>query len=345
MTKFYDVIIVGAGAAGLSAALYTTRRAMTTLVISKDLGGQAALTSSIENYPGIETIDGYELMERFKKQAEKFGAEYFFDGVEILELLSSFDRVQSRGEKLPLTPEEKTVSEKAIQELEHIFYLETANGTAFIAKVVILAFGLTPRNLDVPGEKKFSGRGVSYCATCDAPLFKGKEVVVVGGGNSALDAAESLSKLSPRVFLIHRRDSFRGEAVLIERVKTLSNVEIIFDSVVTEVLGETIVEGVAVEHLETQKKRTVPCGGVFVEIGHVAKTDWVAHLVDREHERLIVINNHGETKTPGLFAAGDVTNLSYKQVMSTGGEGIKAALRSYQYLQKKIGAPVIPDWT
>ncbi|MBP9802053.1 FAD-dependent oxidoreductase [Patescibacteria group bacterium] len=310
--NIYDVIIVGAGPSGLAAAIYTTRRSLKTLLLSKDLGGQAAMTDNIENYPGFEKTGGLELMQKFQAQAMKFGTEFLFEEVEVL---------NKEGE---------------------IFSLTTSKGRTVQARVVILAFGLTPKNLNVPGEKQLIGRGVAYCATCDGPLYKGKDVVVVGGGNSALDAAEFMSKIANKVYLLHRRDIFRGEQILINKVTTTANIEIIYNAESKEVKGEQKVEALVYEQEGTLKELKVD--GVFVEIGHMAKTDWTAELVDLTERKEIKISRDCETKTPGLFAAGDITDISYKQAVISAGEGAKAGLQAYKFLQ---GANQIstPDWS
>lgn len=311
----YDIIIVGGGAAGLSAALYTSRRTLKTLVITKDLGGQAATTPKIENYPGIHHVEGTALMRDFMEQAQKYGAEFIFD--EVIGLIKNED-----------------------------FEVKTENGT-YQAKSVILAFGLTPRNLDVPGERKLGGKGVCYCATCDAPLYKGKEVAVIGGGSAALDAAILLSKIAAKVYLIHRRDAFRGEQVLLERLKTLKNLEIILNSKVKEIKGEKTVEKlVVVDVNDESEEREISLQGVFVEIGFIAKTGWLGDLVEFNDKKEIIANKDCETKTTGLFAAGDVTNVGYKQVVISAGEGAKAGLRAYQYLLDKEGRKgALIDWS
>lgn len=310
--NIYDVIIVGAGPSGLAAAIYTTRRSLKTLLLSKDLGGQAAMTDNIENYPGFEKTGGLELMQKFQAQAMKFGTEFLFEEVEAL---------NKEGE---------------------IFSLTTSKGRTVQARVVILAFGLTPKNLNVPGEKQLIGRGVAYCATCDGPLYKGKDVVVVGGGNSALDAAEFMSKIANKVYLLHRRDIFRGEQILINKVTSTANIEIIYNAESKEVKGEQKVEALVYEQEGTLKELKVD--GVFVEIGHMAKTDWTAELVDLTERKEIKISRDCETKTPGLFAAGDITDISYKQAVISAGEGAKAGLQAYKFLQ---GANQIstPDWS
>ncbi len=310
----YDVIIIGGGAAGFSAGIYTSRRLLKTLILSKDIGGQTALTTEIENYPGVDFADGTELMMKFKAQAEKFGCEFGIDEV------------------------------VGIKKDEEGFLVMTATGKEYATRAVILAFGMSPKNLDVPGESKFVGRGVSYCATCDAPLYKGKTVAVIGGGNSALDATEYLSRLATKVYLVHRRNEFRGDEILEARVRALKNVELVFESVVTEVLGDDRVQGVRVSHVTTNEQHQITCDGVFVAIGHVVKARWLGDLVDYDAIGHIHANELGETKTPGLFAAGDVVSGSFKQIATASGEGVRAALRCYQYLTKTTGRLLAPDW-
>lgn len=310
--NIYEVIIVGAGPAGLAAAIYTTRRALKTLVISKDLGGQAALTNNIENYPGFNKITGQDLMQKFYEQATLTGAEFNFTEVESLE------------------------------KKKNIFLLKTAKAEEIQAKVVILAFGLTPRSLNIPGEKELSGKGVAYCATCDGPLYKGKNVAVVGGGNSALDAAEFMSKIANKVYLINRNEQFRGEQVLMDKVKNDPKIEIFYSAISQKIIGETKVEKLVFTQNEAEKEIDVE--GIFVEIGHLAKTDWVASLVELDERKEIKISLDCETKTPGLFAAGDITDISYKQAVISAGEGSKAALQAYKFLQGSANI-VLPDWS
>jgi len=308
----YDVIIVGGAAAGLTAAIYTTRRALKTLVITQDIGGQAATTPDIENYPGYEHIDGMELMGKFKDQAEKTGAEFIYEEVK------------------EVVPE------------DDLFKVKT-NTKEFESRAVILAFGLTHRHLGVPGEEEFGGKGVSYCATCDAPLFKQKDVAVVGGGNSALDAALLLSKMARKVYLIHRRDQFRGEQVLIDRVMAADNIEIVYNSKTKEIRGEMVVNKIIVTDVEKElEEREIEVNGVFVEIGFQVKGDLVKGLVELDEAKQIKVNKNNETSTPGIFAAGDVTAIDYKQIIISAGEGAKAALQAYKYLNGGKASGV--DW-
>ena len=309
----YEVVIVGAGPAGLTAAIYTSRRALKTLVISKDIGGQLSLTDDVENYPGFETIGGLELSQKFQQQASKTGAEFLFEGVE------------------------------NISQTADGFLVNTSSNKNIKAKAIILAFGLTPRTLDIPGEKELTGRGVTYCATCDGPLYRGKEVVVVGGGNAALDAAEYMSKIAKKVYMLLRGDAFRGEQVLIDQVKSAENVEIIFGGVGKEIKGTNKVEAFVYQTKDGQE-HTITIDGIFIEIGHVAKSDWLNSLgLNLTDKGEVMINKDNETNIKGIFSAGDITEISYKQAVISAGEGCKAALQAYRYLQG--GKPLTPDWT
>lgn len=301
--QIYDVIIVGAGAAGLTAAIYASRRTLKTLVICKDIGGQAATTSDIENYPGFERIDGLELMTKFKNQAELYGATFINDIV---------DQIKKEGD----------------------YFIVIQGADIYKSKTIILGFGLSERELEVPGEKEFKGRGVSYCATCDAPLYKNKTVAVVGGGNAALDAAELLSKIANQVYFIHRRDKFTGEQVLIDRVMQAKNVEIIWNSLITEIKGDKKINSIIYGSFPNgDDKKELKVDGLFVEIGNYAKTDWLKGLINTNEKGEIIINANCETNVPGIFAAGDITNTTFKQIVISAGEGAKAALQAYRYLQ------------
>lgn len=312
--EYFDVIIIGAGAAGLTAGIYTSRRALKTLIISKDVGGQAALTTEIENYPGVGLVDGFDLMNRFLADAKKFGAV--------------------------MKSEEARKIEK-----ENEDFIITTNSNQYKAAAIILAFGLTPRDLGVPGEEELKGRGVSYCATCDGPLFKEKNVAVIGGGNSALDAAEYISRLAKKVFLIHRRDKFRGDEILVDRVKNISNIEIMYNTNIASIKGVNKVEAVELVDIDNKPIKSLAVDGLFVEIGHVAKTEWVGELVEFDDHKQIKTNKNCETKTAGIFAAGDVTDIAYKQIIISGGEGAKAALQAYKYLQATKGIKGVNiDW-
>lgn len=306
--KIYDTIIIGAGAAGLTAAIYAARRTLKTLVICKDVGGQTATTSDIENYPGFKRIDGLELMTKFKKQAELYGVT-FVNGI--------VNQIKK----------------------ERDYFSITQGIGIYHGKTVILGFGLSERELEVPGEKEFKGRGVSYCATCDAPLYKNKTVAVVGGGNAALDAAELLSKIASKVYFIHRRNKFTGEQVLIDRVNQAKNVKIIWNSQIIEIKGDKKINSIIIGGFpNSDNKKELNLDGLFVEVGNYAKTDWLKDLVNTNEKGEIIINANCETNVPGIFAAGDITTTTFKQIVISAGEGAKAALQAYRFLQGKKDA-------
>jgi thioredoxin reductase (NADPH) len=320
MIEKYDVIIVGGAAAGLTAAMYATRRKLSTLVVTKDIGGQAILTKHICNYPGFLDVSGVTLMKRFQKQAQREGAEIIFDEVK---------QILPEGNE----------------------FLVKTGTKEFRARAIILAFGKTPRSLNVPGEDRFLGKGLSYCATCDASFFKDRTVAVVGGGNSALDATLLLSEIASKVYLIHRRDEFRGFESFVEEVKRKENVELVLSSVITEIRGDVTVKSILVKDLKTEEVKEIAVDGIFVEIGYEVKPDLVKGLVKLDEYNQIVVNQkcqafypERDEIRPGIFAAGDVTNVLFKQVVVAAGEGAKAALAAYNYLHGVKDTQVVGDW-
>jgi len=301
----YDTIIVGAGPAGFTAAIFATRREMKTLIIGREIGGQVVWAGEIENYPGFQTIKNYEFIEKIKEQALSFGAEL------------------------------KEDEAKIIEKLEDGNFKVITNKEEFLTKSIILVLGLSPRRLAVPGEIEFSGKGVSYCANCDGPLYRGKTVVVIGGGNAAFDAAEVLSKIASKVYLLHRNKEFRAFDSLISDVMNRENIEILKDSKIKEIIGDKKVEKIIYTD-DTSTEKEIMVDGVFIEIGRLANTDLAIDFVDRDEKMQLVVNNRMETKTPGIFAAGDVTSASeFKQITVAQGQATIAALAAYQYLQSK----------
>lgn len=313
--EIYDVIIIGAGAAGMTAAIYTSRRELNTLVISKDIGGQAALTNEVENYPGFEFINGLSLMENFHQQASKWGAKFAINEVKSIE----------------------------IQKGNNQFKVKT-NREEFLGRTVILAFGLTPRNLNVPGEEELQGRGVTYCAICDGPLYRNKVVGVVGGGNSAIEAAVYLSQIARKVYLIHRHDKFRAEPHLMKQISEQKNIEFYCFNQIKEIKGREIIESIILNDIQKKQSEEIKLDGLFIEIGYQAKTDWLKKTLELNQSGEIIVNRDGETSQPGIFAAGDCTDTKYKQIVISAGEGAKIALQVYKYLLSNGGKVVIPDW-
>ena len=312
----YDVIVIGAGAAGLTAAIFTSRRKIRTLVVSIDTGGQTNLTNKISNYPGFLEKSGPKLMSIFKKQAESTGTEFVH---------GRFCKLESKDKK---------------------FIVHLTNGESYSCRVLILAYGKVPRALGIPGEEKFVGRGVSVSAVQDAPLYAGKCVAVIGGGNSALESAELLAELCSKVYLIHRRQEFRAEEITVERVKQKKNVQFVLDSVPLEVSGGKSVEKLIIEHVTSKEKSEIAVDGVFIDIGFVTDTSAVKDFVKMNEAGEIFVNAFCETSHPGIFAAGDITNMPFKQTIVSAGNGATAGLSAYSYLQKLDGKSVVRiDWT
>ncbi len=312
----YDVIIIGGACAGLSAAIYTGRRELKTLVLTKDIGGQIGLTTDVENYPGFLTIKGPELAFKFKEQAEKANVKIQYEEVKKIE--------------------------KNNQE-----YSVVTNNSEYSAPVVILAFGLKQRQLGVPGEKELTGRGVAYCATCDGPLYKGKTVAVVGGGNSAFDAAEYLSTMAEKVYLLSRNDQYKAEDVLIETVKNTSNIEMLPFNDIEEFIGDGRLEKIKIKNNQNHEIREIDLQGVFIEIGwesQVKAIEGLSDLVNINDHGYVQVDNQGQTSVPGIYAAGDVTDVPFKQAIISAGEGAKAAMSAALYLQKLKGLSLSPDW-
>ncbi len=298
----YDVIVIGGGPAGMTAAIYTSRRMLKTLVITKEVGGQVIKTPDIENYPGFDLISGSELAIKFTNQAKKFGTKLAIDEIQHLEEKSSE-------------------------------FIITGINKKYQAKSLILAFGKIPRKLKVKGEDQFKGKGVSYCATCDAPFFKHKVVVVNGGGNSAFDAALLLAKIAGKVYLIHRRNEFRAEEVLIEKVKGMKNVEIITGATIHEIKGDEVVKSL-VYHKDS-KETEIDVDGVFIEIGYIVADGLIKDFVDMDEKNQIKVNKDQSTSREGVFAAGDLTNSYYKQIVISAGEGAIAGLSTAKYVDER----------
>ena len=301
----YDLVVIGAGPAGLTAALYGGRGGLKTLVLERmSAGGHAAMTDAIENYPGFpEGISGSALAESMEKQTRRFGASF------------------------------KTITEvNKIDRADGLFRITAADET-FTAKAVIVASGADPTKLGVPREDELIGKGVSYCAVCDGAFFKGAQVAVIGGGNSALEEAIYLTRYAKRVYLIHRRDRFRADKILTDRALSNPAIEVIMESVVEEIIGDRAVSAVRLKNVETSQIKTLPVEGIFIYAGYRPNTEYLKGLVDLDEVGCVVTDAEMATQIPGLFAAGDVRSKGLRQVVTAAGDGATAANSAEKYIE------------
>jgi len=306
--ELYDVIIIGSGPAGLSAGIYSARSALRTLIITgRAIGGQAALTAEIENYPGFpEGISGMELTRLMQEQAKKFGAEIQMDEVISVNLK------------------------------DHPFTITTYSGD-YRCKALIIATGVSPRKLGVPGEEEFIGRGVSFCATCDGFFYKDQEVAVVGGGDSAVKEALYLTRFARKVYIIHRRDQLRAEAIIQARARQNERIEFILNSVVTEIVGKEKVEGVRIRNLKTGDESFLRVDGVFIYIGNTPNTSLFKGQIELDEQGYIVTDRAMHTSVPGVFAAGDVQEKVLAQVVTAAASGAIAAMEAEKFIARLEG--------
>lgn len=302
-----NVIIVGSGPAGFTAGLYAARANLSPLLITgNEYGGQVSLTYDIENYPGFpESLSGPELVEKFKAQAEKFGTRVEFDYVTELVL----DR--------------------------HPFLVRTESGAEYQTRALILCTGARPRYLEVPGEKEFTGKGVSYCATCDGFFFRGKDVIVVGGGDSAAEEALFLTRYASRVRILHRRDKFRASKILQDRVFANEKIEVIWNTVVTEIFGEKgTVTGVKTRNTVTGEAGELKTDGVFIFVGHLPNNDLFRGKLEMDEDGYLITDRKMRTNVPGVFAAGEIQDKVFKQVATSVGQGCAAAMSATRFLEE-----------
>ena len=308
----YDAIIIGGGPAGLTAGIYLSRARMNTLLIEKALpGGQAILTEIIENYPGFPLgIAGPELMQKMEEQAVRFGLKIEY------------------GE----------VAEVRIKEgKEDKVKMVKINNQEYKTLAIILASGAEASKLEVPGEEELRGRGVSYCATCDAPFFKDQKIVVVGGGDTAIEEALYLTKFVREVTIIHRRDRLRATKILQERVFANKKINLAWDSVVTKVLGKEKVEGILIQNKKTGEEKEVPCQGVFVFVGNVPNSKFLNELIKLDQKGYILTDDNMMTSQEGIYACGDVRKKILRQVVTACGEGATAAFAAQKYIEEIKG--------
>ena len=305
MDNVFDVVIIGAGAAGLTAGIYSSRAKLSTLILNEGaVGGQMVMTNEIANYPGVELTKGYIVADTMKRQAKEFGCK-----------IKSNIKIKS----LELEGEFKTV--------------ELDDGQKFIGKAIILAPGGRPRSLNIPGEEQFKGMGISYCATCDGEFFTGKEVVVVGGGNSALEEAVSLTNYATKVTIVHQFDHFQAFEYAIEEAKKNPKINIILESELRGFYGDEKLKKVAIEHLPSGKISEMTTDGTFIFVGYLPNTDFLKGLVELNDRNEILVDAEMRTKIKGVFAAGDCIAKRYRQVTTAVADGTIAALSATEYLR------------
>lgn len=303
-----NVIILGTGISGCTAAIYTARANLNPLVISgQEDGGQLTLTTDVENFPGFpEGVQGPELVQKCRKQAERFGAKFKMD------IATEFTKIEG-GFELGMTSGEKVQT-----------------------KTLIISTGASARWLGLPSEEKYKGRGVTTCATCDGAFFKDKEVIVVGGGDSAMEEALFLTKFASKVTIIHRRDSFRASKIMADRAQKHEKIEVVWDSAVEEIVGDDrLVTGVKLKNLKTNEIIDFKCDGVFLAIGHVPNTKIFSGKLDLDEQGYMKTDRFTHTNIPGVFGAGDVQDIRYRQAITAAGSGCQAAIEAERYLSEK----------
>jgi thioredoxin reductase (NADPH) len=307
------LVIIGSGPAGLTAALYAARADLEPLVIAGyEAGGQLMITTEVDNYPGFpEGIMGPEIMERFRKQAERFGTRFIDKDVTSVDFTKQPFTLDVEGQKVQ-------------------------------ARTVIVATGASAKWLGLPNETRLRGHGVSACATCDGFFFKAKEVVVVGGGDTAMEEASFLTKFASKVIIVHRRDAFRASKIMQKRVLENPKITVVWDSEVTDVVGEKAVEAVMLRNVKTGATEKLPAQGLFLAIGHTPNTAFLTGALEIDEKGYLVTQgaNQTETKVPGVFVAGDVFDARYRQAVTAAGSGCKAAIDVERYLHEHEGAPL-----
>lgn len=302
----YDLLVIGGGPAGLNAALYAKRKGLTTGIITQRIGGQLLNTSSVDNYLGVSQVSGEELSEKYLSHLKELE-------VGILE--------------------EAQVTK--VEKIDKIFNTTLKDSTLFQSKTLLLATGSAPRKLEVPGEAEFSNRGVAYCAICDAPLFKDKNVIIAGGGNSAVEAAIDVAKFATHVTLVHR-SQLRADQILIDHMMNQSNITVFLQTQILEIVGDDKMTGVKVLNKETSQERVINADGIFIEIGNIPSNNLVKDFVTLNQQGEVVVDEKNMTSLSGLYAAGDVTQMPYKQIVIAVADGAKAALAANEYINQNF---------
>lgn len=305
----FDVIIIGAGPAGLSAAIYAVRANLKVLVVSKTIGGEAVFSNNIENYLGFTPLKGIDLVNKFREDVERFESRGLIlkEGEEVVDISGAFPN----------------------------FKVKTKQGVIYQSKTVVIASGRKPRMLGIPGEKEFLGKGVTVCAVCDGPLYKDKDVVIVGGGNSALDTASTLTKVAKSVTLVNNTANVAGDAVLLENVKSASNVKIINNANAVEIQGNQFVSGIKIKSQQTNQEQLLPAEGIFIEIGWTPAVEF-DRITRKNEQNEIMVDEGGATSETGVWATGDVNSQWGDQIIIAAGKGAKTAIAVAKFLSKTL---------
>lgn len=333
----FDLIIIGGSAAATAAGIYAARRGLNFKIITKDFGGEVATSGEIGNWPGISQTDGIILANQFKEHL-KFYNVIPEEGVEVEKITKQEDPAQNNsvteilggGYSTP-HPSDHQQERRTLGGASGTFLIKTKNGNDYVAKAVIVATGVHPKELNIPGEKEFRNKGVSYCTVCDGPLFSGKITAVIGGGNSALEAGLMLADIASKVYMINKNPDFKGEKILLDKLTAKKNVEIVYNAKTTQITGGQFVE---VLKYDQAGEYEFKIDGIFVHIGMIPNSLIVPAEVQKNNFGEIIVNKNCETNMPGLYAAGDVTDVLFKQIVIAAGQGCTALLSAVQYLNK-----------
>ena len=352
----YDVMIIGGGPAGLTAAIYAARAALKAVIVERELsgGGQIIDTYEVDNYPGLPGISGFDLADKFQEHSNRMGVETILGAVKQLRQLEPWEEkaleeegleesgwLQAAGQGIVPEPEESVLSAEAnesSEEEKRLWEILLEDGSVYQTRTVVIATGARHRKLGVPGEDRLTGAGVSYCATCDGAFFRDKDVAVVGGGDVAVEDAIFLARLCRKVYVIHRRDTFRAAGSLSKRLMELPNVEILWDTIVEEISGKSeggreMVDGILTFHKKTEQRQTIAVDGVFLAVGIVPNTDCFTGVVELDEGGYIRASETGGTSAPGIFAAGDVRTKALRQIITAAADGANAIASIERYLQ------------
>lgn len=321
----HDLIIIGGSASATGAGIYAARRNLDFKIISKDFGGEVATSGEIGNWPGITETNGIDLAQKFKEHLEFYGVKPE-TGVSVKKIMKMEDG------SFCIEAEKGGATGSAAGKTEESG--EAQNKCDYTAKTVLVTTGVHPRSLDVPGEKELRNKGVSYCTTCDGPLFKDKVTATIGGGNSALESAIMMSGIAKKHYVININPQFKGEKILIDKVNKMDNVEIIYNAQTTEIIGDKMVQGLKYKDKESGEEKEIQVEAALIHIGMIPNSGLVSEDVEKNKFGEVMVNLRGETNVPGLYAAGDVTNIPYKQIVIAAGQGVSAVLSAIDYINK-----------